>query len=419
MSFNMIKEAQARLALGNKLSVAEHVQKVLGDVTLSEVKSIVESFNKADFQITPEDYSRWLEVVVELMQQHGGSRKRDFMDIALDVVLDNDPKFDLLGGDQEALKAQVANTLWQTYKASKAHSEVAGNVNSTIQQAREEEEAIADLMSVCDDNEREEEESGGGFEQALKTTMNIDSAQEEEHDGNPYPVGTMRHALWKDVNKSKMFKSGHNIVKKAKEEEEFDDIELDDDIDIDTTQMSAEDLASRIVGKAGIDDYETSDTGDQTDVEARIEDLEARIKELECDADADTEEIDSDTLDIDYDSLGNDRPGAAQVIGVSIPASGKEDERFRDKPDFDDEESTKKFFRTALTSPKEMMSQAIKDIEAEGAEAWKKLQFPKNPHPKKSQAFRAWEKGMKNAAKDHLGFKDKPVQITSKPARKK
>jgi hypothetical protein len=71
----------------------------------------------------------------------------------------------------------------------------------------------------------------------------------------------------------------------------------------------------------------------------------------------------------------------------------------------------------AITRPRDEVSQALKDIETEGGAAWKAMQLPQNPHPKKSMAYKAWEKGMKGAIKDHFGF-ERPTQSTSKQKKK-
>lgn len=394
--FKMIKEAQARIALGNKVTVAEQVQRILGDSSIETVKSIfVEAFDESAYQITPQDYSDWLQAVIEIAAEQGltAGRKQDFMQVAMDIVLDNDPKFDALGGNTEELKARVAQTLWQTFKASKAHRAVQGGVTDTINQAREEEEAIAAMRN---DNSQE-----GGFEQALRTA----TGTEEEEEVCPYPHGTLRASLWHEVNKAKSVR-GAKIVKpyKAKEEEQLNDEIVD--VEDPESEETVDDMAARIIG-------DNLDDSDDADLEARIDDVEARVRELESDISGDDNT--KDELNIDYDSLGNDRGGAANVIGVSVPASAKEKEPFEDE-----ETATKNFFRKAITSPRDMLSQAVKDVEEEGASAWKGLQLPKNPHPKKTQAFKAWEKGLKNAAKDALGLKDKPAIVpTSKQFRKK
>lgn len=466
MSFTMIKAAQARIALGNQITVVEHVAKILGESVIDVKKSIFsENFDDSKYQITPEDYSNWLAAIVDMAAEEGisVSRKNAFMQYAMDVILDNDPKFDMLGGDTEELKGQVANTLWQTFKASKAHGAVADNVNGVIQQAREEEEAFAAISSEAKAMEEEEfghgqhvevnvrgkwypcmvvkhgmyniyvvrvkaggrtvdikaprdalrpaefdDEQQSGFAQAFDAAKG--ATEEEETTSCPYKAGTLRAALWHNYNT----KPPKTIVKRVAEEEQ-EAISVDDFDPEATSDETVDDMADRIVGDVG--DVRIDDVDDEVPDDSAIGELEARIAELEAQLDDLSSQVQSDDksegggedsgeLDIDYDSLGNDRPGAAGVIGVSVPATTKEEEEKGD------------MFRQAITAPREKLSAAVKSIEDEGATAWKGMQLPRNPHPKKSQAYNAWEKGMKNAAKEALGLKDKPV-VPNKPARKK
>lgn len=88
---------------------------------------------------------------------------------------------------------------------------------------------------------------------------------------------------------------------------------------------------------------------------------------------------------------------------VAPPVIAKEEEN---------EESTKPKktnLQQMLSGPRSTITQAQKEIESEGESAWKAHQIPQNPHPKKSIAYAAWERGMKRAVKTHFGFEDKPV----------
>lgn len=472
MSYTLIKQAQARIALGKTVTVAEQVATILGNSSVELKKSLfVEAFDESAYQITPDDYSQWLETIVDIAAEQGVSigRKNAFIQMAMDTVLDNDPKFDALGGDTEELKGRVAQTLWQTFKASKAHSAVTDNVNGVIKQAQEEEEAFAHMAAGSREGDKffthgqgviakisgreypgmivkrissdeyevriklpgrtvdtkvhyddlaasEDEEQVNGFTQAFDAAKGI----EDEQMSCPYPKGTLRAALWDKYNTPPK-----SIVKKVAIEDEQEvldptnvipdedeDLELDDDLSGDIS-LSASDLADRIVGDMdGIDfdqlvGAEDDNEGDE-DLEARVAELEALVADLSAgnDVESDRGIPREGELDIDYDTLGNDRGGAANVIGVSIPATSKEEEEKGD------------MFRQAITAPREKLSQAVKSVEQEGATAWRNVNLPRNPHPKKSQAYRAWEKGMKSAAKDALGLKDKPAPLPNKQRRK-
>lgn len=461
MSFSLIQQIQSRKAVVEQPAIVVQPALVVESNLPADIADIVnrvmsEAFDQSQFEISPQDYSRWLEVIVDVANDDGQSinTKRNFMQIALDYVLDNDPKIESLGGDAEALKGQIADTLWQTYKASKAHKAVASGVGDTIRQAREEEEERAqvganlpftrgqgakvkidgrwlpgmvihqeangtytvrvkmnnsteDIPHISVDDMRHEENEESGFEQALRVSTGT-----EEEEECPYPANSLRAALWHDVSSRRHVSSKIvTRVKGVQDEEEIidDEIDLDgDDIDVtddtirvgDVGDESVEDLADRIV--------DDTPTEDDSIVVARVDDLADRVADLEKAVDT-KQEDDDKILDIDYDKLGTDRGGAHQVIGVSVPATGREDE----------ETATRDMFRKAITAPRDMMTQAVKDVEDEGRSAWTGLSVPKNPHPKKSQAYKAWERGLKNAAKDALGIKDKPVVPSKQIHRKK
>lgn len=437
MTFTLLKVANANLS---QPVITETAIVATTDVEALALHILKEGADTSQFEITPDDYSQWLQVILDVAAEQNipVGRRSKFMDVALDYVLDNDPKIDAIGSDDpEELKGKIASTLWQTYKASKAHSAVSAGVSGTIKRAQEEEETFAQLSSniafrmgqhaevlvgskhhpcmiikVEPDNKYtirvklrnrtmdiehvpggrlraaqfQDEESG--FEQAF----NVASGAEDEQNACPYPSGTLRAAIWHDYNKPKQNQMRNKFA--GVEEEQvvsFDQFNPGED-EFDEPEDSAADIASRIV--------------DDEDLESRIADLETRLADLEGEDDTEDDEIELDkfgtqnadgTLDIDYDSLGNDRGGAAQVIGVSVPATAREEE-----------EDTADMFRQAITAPRSKLSDAVKSVEQEGNSAWKGLQLPRNPHPKQSQAHKAWERGMKNAARDALGLAPKP-----------
>jgi hypothetical protein len=71
-----------------------------------------------------------------------------------------------------------------------------------------------------------------------------------------------------------------------------------------------------------------------------------------------------------------------------------------------------------LTLPKTSISALVKDVEQEGAAAWKQHSLPANPHPKGSMAHKAWERGMFGAIKDHVGI-GKDTNKVTKPAKRR
>lgn len=402
MSFKMIREAQALARLGSKAKVAQTVQRIIG---VDSVIPIAEAFDQKEFEVTPAHYNQWLATINEIGAERGVnlSKRQNFNDIAFEI-LDNDSLVDALGGNAEQTKLNILKALWQAQQVSKAHTRVQDHVKSVIDKTREEEEAVDSLVGSDEDEE-------SGFGQALATAQGVEQEERSaprvgrqpifQHSlrkgkKNPYPVGSLRAALWQDA---------HGV-----EDEEFDDeMPADDEFadeqqpEVDTAAMSPDDLASHITGGEGGDD-----------LEARVDDLEDRIADLEHDQD------DEPVGDLPPDE-GSDLP----------PEEGADDEVLPspvDKPapranvvekGFDEEEQVKSLFHKAITSPKEHMSAALKDVEAEGTKAWAGLQMPKNPHPKNSPAYTAWAKGFKASAKAAMGLNDKPRESTSKHRSKK
>lgn len=503
MSFTLLKAINDRTL--NKIVIIPAEPQHLSEAE-ALAASIVESMSADSFQITPSDYSKWLDVIVDVAEQEGVpiGRKTQFVDVALDRILDHDPKIDGLGSDDpEALKIKIANTLWQTYKASKAHSAVSSDVSKVINQAREEEEAFAAIASedealthgrhvevlihdrwypgmitqgrtsggkytvrikLRDGNRdiqigaenirpeaHQDEEAESGFAQIWNASKGVEN---EEGGGDmsgsdtmaccPYPVGSLRASLWHDYNQpKKQAKNFSKPVYTGLEDEQitmspddvdpstmFDDEEdfgrgvADQDGEIDHGgDESVDDIASRIAGDDFADtsfgdDVANGDIGDQGDLSTRLADLESRLDSLEQDTAGDEkgddcvgDSCDDDELNVDYDSLGTDRLGNAGAIGVSVPAPSEDASEGNEDVDP---------FRQAITSPSDMLSQAVRAVEDEGASAWKSMVLPKNPHPKDSKAHKAWEKGMKSAAQSAFGFQQKPKdKVVKKPIRKK
>ena len=104
-------------------------------------------------------------------------------------------------------------------------------------------------------------------------------------------------------------------------------------------------------------------------------------------------------LKSDEDSFGGDDVEVEPE--VEEPVIAREEEE-NSKP-------KKTNLQQMLSGPRSTITQAQKEIEAEGEAAWKAHQLPANPHPKKSIAYGAWERGMKRAVKTHFGIDDKPV----------
>lgn len=96
----------------------------------------------------------------------------------------------------------------------------------------------------------------------------------------------------------------------------------------------------------------------------------------------------------------------------------------RPPPSFENEEKTvapKKMsvLQQMLTLPKTSINSLVKDVESEGAAAWRQHSLPQNPHPKGSMAYKAWERGMTRAMRDQVGGgRESPKPSTKKKTKR-
>lgn len=376
MALKLIREAQAIDRLGKHLSLAQTVQSILGAASITAVARMFEQFDEDQYQITPQDYQQWMEVLQAEAADRGANldKKRDFEDLAF-LMFENDPRIDELGLDDETLQ-KIVSTLWTSFKASRSHGAVQRGVKSAVARAREEEEMLA-------------AGDGGGFADAVRTSQGVENEESSwraKFKGggkmNPYPQGSLRHNLWNDVNC------------RTTEDEEFGPGSSAADIE------GAPGRGEHDVEFGGMADQIT-DRPNGGSVIGRIDDLEARIDQIEQ---SERDEPWHDAID-DVEQANTD-------IDQDQPAA---DATLDDVEVEDEEAAAKSMFHKVLTSPRDQVAAALKDIESEGRGAWAGMQLPKNPHPKKSQAYNAWAKSFKSAAKDALGIADKP----SMPAKKR
>lgn len=413
MTFKLIREANTINRLGDKADIAKKVQQALG---IDSIVPVAEAITQSpqDYGVTPADYQEWLNAILDIAQEEGINlnKKNDFMDLAHDL-LDNDSRVDALGfGDQQQrAKQNIVKVLWQTYQVSKAHSKVQQTVGGAIRAAHEDEEEVEKLVG-CEDEQtteiqdafddatgvvgmEDEEEFADYLKFARDNKLDPDSRltsrkfsqknpmnprMEDQLDHavrqrkfknagvNPYQPNTLRAALWDQRNAGSAEDEEH-IFNAALDEfpsdgEVVDDFEVSDDIETADADLSADDLADRILQDVGR-------------LEDRVDDLEQQVR-------------------------GGD-VGTDDVASAPVTSRG-----------FDDEEQAKNMFRQAITAPKEHLSAALKDVEAEGSKAFQALSMPQNPHPKKSPAYNAWAKGFKSAAKSALGFAEQRREFPSK-----
>lgn len=366
MSLKLIREATLVATLSEaEIKALSTIKAAVGASSLVDIVS--ESFMPSD-----DDFDAWMRVVVGEAGDRGVNlnKKSEFVQLAMDV-LENDPAnppFDM--------QEMIATKLWQDYNSAKN----AVRINK-LAQAKEEEEKV---MKARDQiaaryakgpTSTEEEESG--FGQALKASIGM---EDEE-------PSFVRDAL-RDSSPTSMKGSFSSHLRG------------EDELDVGTDDEDME-VSFGPDGVEGVSDEDVFTSDDEC--ECPCADDEPAIDDAPADEFADDDmgppedELDDETMDdVDAD------------VEPRAPKKG-----------FDEEEAVKSFFRQAVTSPNDMMRKAVKDIEDEGKSAWTKANVPSNPHPKKSQAHRAWQKGLTNAAKEALGIADKPSDPKAKPKRKK
>lgn len=474
--FKMIREAQTYANLGAKAGLAKQVQTILGAKSIVDVKGIFEAFDPSAFEIKPEYYAQWMEALQAEAADRGINLadKAEFMDFAHDM-LDNDARIQELNADDK-LRQKIVSTLWKAAQATRSHKDVNAAVGTHVQKAREEEEAVERIVGANDSTRErrtvtrpalDTRRTAGGasntnnangtidhkkwasmpmptrrpgaeneeaqFSSMMKQSMGMEDESHSEFKAdinrpakkNPYPVNSLRHALWNDIHKAQ-----------GREEEEFDDMEGED-------RPSPEEAAVKITGvdggdEGGDDIVGDDDTAGSDEMSADVdpESTEAELKDHESHDQEYYDKVDElmarvAELEAELGDRGDEEPAGeseammARGEGMEPKASKDEGEmadmdmdKDADASGYDEEEQVKSFFRKAITSPKTMLSQAVKDVEEEGAAAWKKLQVPSNPHPAKSQAHGAWVRGMTKAAKEALGLNEKP-ELKARPVAKK
>lgn len=122
--FQQVVKANSHVS-ESRSKMVETVSTILGK---KSAKKIFESY-----QVSQDDYSKWLEVVLGYAADEGINikNKGNFFEVAFSV-LENDP----VGIDYE-LQETIANKLWVDYKAHQQHQKV-----SKVVQAKEEEEQL-------------------------------------------------------------------------------------------------------------------------------------------------------------------------------------------------------------------------------------------------------------------------------------
>lgn len=297
--------------------------------------------------ITPDHYAQWLDVIEDTAMEQGTSltSRNAFNEIAFEV-LDNDSFVDSLSGGEQ-LKMRIVKALWSTKQAAKAHAQI-GTVASPSQE--NEEQFVTAYRDAYEDEQR-----------SIKADSLIGKAVTGDApvQGNPYPAGSLRANLW-------------------------DQLHGNEDEESDANYLPPGTPASEVTKMAD----DTSQRTEDDELESRVGDLEHRVANLE-EPEADGEQSASP----DTQSGAGEEEASADELARKIMSQPRAEEN---------EESNA--LHRAVTAPKHEINAALKAIETDGAKAWKKVAQPKNPHPSGSQAYQAWARGFKHAAKDHLGL---------------
>lgn len=467
MKYRMITEAQvlAQVKGTKRHEVLKEVQKAVGLKTLKEAAEFYkEDFS---MEITPEDYDEWIRQIVmhsSGMKNQGAvvnlNKRRSFNDVAGEI-LENDPAGKVNPGDDQLMK-HVLDALWKRYQHTRDHLKA-----SNVLKAREEEELLQQQASTGFAMDGIENEEDQFIDNRHRMQGQRAFMRGEDIDDNPYPDGTPQGNEW-DAGWSYAFKHEYGTSVPGREEEELNTLEPPsmntqykhdmedemgrdemgtDDGDMETDMeepmsdvpeecpydegtpeceawMAGFEAGQEAGGEMSDEmpddemEYEAGDEVGGGDDEVSDDDEMMNRDEISFD---DAEMADRDMEDEEdhytrgyraaqheyrtgkhtnarkphpkwergYEDFMGDTEGQRELQRKLIKR-GAEDEQFS--------------LKSILTKPKETLDTALKGVEDEGAVAFHKLQMPKNPHPPKSLAHKAWAKGFKNTLSDVMGF---------------
>ena len=198
------------------------------------------------------------------------------------------------------------------------------------------------------------------------------------------------------------FAQTFNAAKGIEDEQELD-------LDLEDQENQDDDSNPHPMGSLSAAMWDGEDGGDSEveDLKNQVNALQARLDRLEDVEREEGHDLDGIPLDDTDDEVDAEVQAAADRVVGDTP------EEFR--VGFSDEEKQKgKGPSSLLTIPREEVNQAVKDVEAAGADAWHRLQLPVNPHPPKTAAHAAFERGMRKAAQGIFGFKPPVVKAKKK-----
>lgn len=278
MLLNLLKEAvhESRYS-DTKKQTLRTLEETVGK---EKARRIVESY-----KVGPEDYSKWLDVIIGYGRDEGINikTKAAFQDVAY-AVLENDPA----PIDQD-LQDAVVNTLWANFKAQQQHSKV-----EKVTRAKEEEEQLNyALKKMKGGGEEEEYDDATGtivrrqgtykerwHPNSLKNRMAIATQKQRTQNSHNKPL-LHRLKYQEDEQESifaQMFKQSQGM-----EDEEFDDEYFDQaDFDNENELVDDEEAPDEFDPRDFDDDEGDRDFGEDGDLD---QDLEFGDEDYDEDAD--------------------------------------------------------------------------------------------------------------------------------------
>lgn len=479
--FKMIREAQTLAAVkgSKRLDTLNVIKEHLGK-TLHEADQLFEPLNEA---INPKDYDEWLRQIVlhsQALSQSGMkvslNKRSSFADIAGEV-LENDPLNKVNFGDEELVN-HVINTLWKKYQTTKEDIRV-----QKVVKAREDEEFTKRLVKDIEDeelnvNKPPQPEETDEFQPSQNNYNDEDMSSDvsgemtdepplddESSDVDsaecPYDQGTPEHEAWMAGYEAATSAEGDDVQSddQTSEIDSADDVSYDaDETPVDLEGGADENLDAEVeqrrppmedeefYGDDGEFDDEKFDAARrefyadwQADRDSRARgayakndpkhhDFHNRVADMEDEEDASSKGYraaqaeyrsgkkgvppakQSKAWERGYEEFMKDTEGQRHLARVTH-ASTEEEEK--------SDKNGRLTLKDILKAPKNTISQALKSVEKEGEKIARLMNMPRNPHPAKSMAFKAWDKGFKNAVKSTMGFFDKPIPVKGKKANKK
>lgn len=406
MLLNLIKNAV------NESKYSSHKKKTISTITEAVGSAEIARRIVEAYQVGPSDYNKWLDVILGYARENGYnlSRKATFQDVAYGV-LENDPApIDI------DMQDAIVNTLWANFKAQQQQSKV-----DKVHRAKEEEEQLKYALKKMRGHEDEQE---AAFSQAYKAAQGM---EDEEYDFDSLDQDDVDY-----IDRNAQDWDEQDEFTYDDMDDDFGDRDIEFDRDEDIMSRGREMQHSRDLedfdpaSDEGMDKYQQiQGRGQRMRHERDLEDFDPASKPRTYRA-LEQEEMgkkdyaspfhsgqvvickkDGKSYTVDIPDGPGDNVGI-NVDGIvkMVPAKDLEVPKAREEEETTSKQSGGKisFLHDVLTGEhsREHMNALQKKIEIEAANAWTRhhAKMPKNPHPKGSIAYKAWEKGIASAAKE-------------------